>query len=57
MSHQLLKENLPTEQTVDGKAMFLVTAGGNVKSLRCTASSTRTKQQCGKPALKTSTTQ
>ncbi len=57
MSHQLPKENLSTEQTVDGKAMFLVTAGGRIKCLRCKASSTRTKQQCGKPALKTSTTQ
>jgi len=57
MSHQLPKENLSTEQTVDGKAVFLVTAGGQIKCLRCTASSTRTKQQCGKPALKVSTTQ
>ena len=57
MSHQLPKENLTTEQTVDGKAVFLFTAGGQIKCLRCTASSTRTKQQCGKPALKTSTTQ
>ena len=57
MSHQLPKENLSTEQTVDGKEMFLVTAGGQIKCLRCTASSTRTKQQCGKPALKTSKTQ
>ena len=44
-------------QRPDGKEQFLVTAGGNIKCLRCTASSTRTKQQCGKPALKTSTTQ
>jgi hypothetical protein len=57
MSHQLTKENNSTEQTVDGKAMFLITAGGQIKCLRCTASSTRTKQQCGKPALKASTTQ
>ena len=57
MSHKLPKENLSTEQTVDGKEMFLVTAGGQIKCLRCTASSTRTKQQCGKPALKVSTTQ
>jgi len=57
MSHQLPKENISTKQTVDGKAMFLVTAGGQIKCLRCTASSTRTKQQCGKPAMKVSTTQ
>jgi hypothetical protein len=57
MSNQQPKENLSTKQTVDGKTMFLVTAGGQIKCLRCTASSTRTKQQCGKPALKVSTTQ
>jgi len=57
MSHQQPKKQPSTEQTVDGKAMFLVTAGGQIKCLRCTASSTRTKQQCGKPALKVSTTQ
>jgi hypothetical protein len=57
MSHQQPKENISTEHTVDGKTMFLVTAGGQIKCLRCTASSTRTKLQCGKPALKTSTTQ
>jgi hypothetical protein len=57
MSHQQPKENISTEHTVDGKAMFLVTAGGQITCLRCTARSTRTKQQCGKPALKVSTTQ
>ena len=35
----------------------LITAGGRIRCLRCTAQSTRTKQQCGKPALKTSRTQ
>jgi len=57
MSHQQPKENLSTELTVDDKVMFLITAGGQITCLRCTACSTRTKQQCGKPALKTSTTQ
>jgi hypothetical protein len=57
MSLQLPKEQLSTEHTVEGKAMFLITAGGQIRCLRCTASSTRTKQQCGKPALKVSTTQ
>lgn len=57
MSHQLPKENLSTDQIVHGKEMFLVTAGGQIKCLRCTASSTRTKQQCGKPAMKVSSTQ
>ena len=36
---------------------YLLTAGGRIRCLRCTAQSTRTKQQCGKPALKTSKTQ
>ena len=36
---------------------FLTTAGGRIKCLRCTALSTRTKQQCGRPALKTSKAQ
>ena len=36
---------------------YLMTAGGRIRCLRCTAQSTRTKQQCGKPALKTSRTQ
>jgi hypothetical protein len=57
MSHQQPKENISTEHNVDGKAMFLITAGGQIKCLRCTAGSTRTKLQCGKPAMKTSTTQ
>jgi hypothetical protein len=35
----------------------LLTAGGRIKCLRCTAKSSRTKQQCGKPALKSSKTQ
>jgi hypothetical protein len=36
---------------------YLLTAGGRIRCLRCTANSTRTKKQCGKPALKNSTTQ
>jgi hypothetical protein len=57
MIHQIPKNKSSPETTVDGKAMYLVTAGGKIKCLRCTARSTRKKQQCGKPALKTSTTQ
>ena len=41
----------------DGKAKYLVTGGGKIVCLRCTAKSTRTKQQCGRPAIKTSRTQ
>ena len=56
MSHEMTKEQTAS-QLPEGKEQYLVTAGGNIKCLRCRASSTRTKQQCGKPALKTSTTQ
>lgn len=54
MSHQLPQENLSTEQMVDGKEMFLVTAGGQIKCLRCVAKSSRTGVQCSKPALRIS---
>lgn len=33
---------------------LLLTAGGRITCVRCTAKSTRTKQQCGRPALKSS---
>jgi hypothetical protein len=36
---------------------MLVTGGGRITCLRCTARSKKTGQQCGKPALKTSRTQ
>ena len=36
---------------------FLSTAGGRICCARCTAQSSRTKLQCGRPALKTSKTQ
>ena len=36
---------------------FLATAGGRIRCARCTAKSSRTKLQCGRPALKTSKTQ
>lgn len=37
--------------------IFLTTANGRICCLRCTAQSTRTKEQCGRPALKISKTQ
>jgi len=37
--------------------LLLSTAGGRICCARCTAQSTRTKLQCGRPALKTSKTQ
>lgn len=39
------------------KETFLSTAGGRICCLRCTAQSTRTGQQCRRPALTLSTTQ
>jgi hypothetical protein len=45
------------EYTADGKEKYLLTAGGKIRCLRCTARSSRTKMQCAKPALKSSTTQ
>jgi hypothetical protein len=36
---------------------YLITAAGKIQCLRCTAHSSRTGLQCGRPALKTSRTQ
>ena len=36
---------------------FVTLAGGRIRCLRCMAQSPRTKQQCGKPAMKSSRTQ
>ena len=36
---------------------LLSTAGGRIRCARCTAQSSRSKQQCGRPTLKTSKTQ
>ena len=34
------------EFTADGKAKYLLTGGGKIVCLRCTAKSSRTKEQC-----------
>ena len=57
MSTQATKINLEGEYTAEGKARYLLTGGGAICCKRCTASSTRTKEQCGRPALKASRTQ
>ena len=41
----------------EGEDQYLVTGGGKITCLRCTAKSTRTKLQCGRPAIKTSRAQ
>ena len=40
----------------EGKEQYLLTGGGKITCLRCTAKSSRTKLQCGRPAIKTSRT-
>jgi hypothetical protein len=51
-------ENQPThEPTIDGKAMYLTTAGNRIFCLRCLAKSSRTGVQCAKPALRVSSHQ
>ena len=50
----VLSRNKSCEQPL---VMHLVTAGGRIKCLRCTAQSSRSKRQCLKPALKVSRTQ
>ena len=45
------------EFTDESKAKYLITGGGKITCLRCTAKSTRTKLQCGRPAIKSSRTQ
>ena len=57
MSAKTTDKQSDGEFKADGKEMYLVTAGGQIRCLRCTASSTRSKLQCAKPALKLSTTQ
>jgi hypothetical protein len=57
ISDSILKLKSLDEYSADGKAKYLKTAGGKINCLRCTALSTRTKLQCGRPAIKTSRTQ
>jgi hypothetical protein len=53
-----LDENGCGEGALHGdKEHYLLTGGGKITCLRCTAKSTRTKLQCGRPAIKTSRTQ
>ena len=42
---------------MDNISRTLITCGGKITCLRCTAMSKRTRVQCGKPALKSSKTQ
>ena len=57
MSDSIRKLQSSGEYTDDGKTKYLVTGGGNITCLRCTAKSSRTKLQCGRPAIKAFRTQ
>ena len=57
MSEKVSVKQAKEEYSAEGKAQYLQTAGGNITCLRCTAQSSRTKLQCGRPAIKTSRTQ
>ena len=57
MTALIHEKQYASEHNADGKAKYIKTAGGNITCLRCTAKSSRTKLQCGRPALKSSRTQ
>ncbi len=57
MSYKVCVEQAKEEYSAESKAQYLQTAGGNITCLRCQAKSSRTKLQCGRPAIKTSRTQ
>ena len=57
MSEKVSVKHVKEECSAQGKAQYLQTAGGNITCLRYTAKSSRTKQQCGRPAIKTSRSQ
>ena len=57
MSEKVSVKHVKEECSAQGKAQYLQTAGGKITCLRCTAKSSRTKLQCGRPAIKTSRTQ
>ena len=57
MSARSAKNMSGHEYFADGNSKYLSTGGGKIVCLRCTAKSSRTKLQCGRPAIKTSRTQ
>jgi len=57
MTARINEKQQLNEYTTDSKDMYLLTGGGQITCLRCTAQSSRTKLQCGRPAIKTSRTQ
>ena len=57
MSTEINKSECAAQYGREGYEAYLETAAGRIRCKRCTAKSTRTKLQCGKPALKESRTQ
>ena len=57
MIKQTLEDQPSAETSSDGKAMYLLTAGGRIRCLRCAALSKRSGAQCGRPASNGSKTQ
>jgi hypothetical protein len=57
MTDKVSVKKVNEECFAEGKAKYLQTAGGKINCLRCTAKSSSTKLQCGRPAIKTSRTQ
>ena len=57
MTDKVSVKQAKEEYSAEGKVKYLQTAGGKITCLRCTAKSSRTKLQCGRPAIKTSRTQ
>ena len=57
MSTEISKSKGPEQYGRPDYEQYLTTAAGRIKCLRCTAKSSRTKLQCGKPALRESRTQ
>jgi len=57
MTALIHEKQYANEFNAEGKAKYLQTAAGKITCLRCTAKSTRTKLQCGRPALTISSNQ
>ena len=57
MTNLPLEDQPSAEPTIEGKAMYLTTAGNRIFCLRCLAKSSRTGFQCSKPALRVSSHQ
>ena len=57
MSDKVSVKQVNEGYSAEGKAEYLQTAAGKITCLRCQAKSTRTKMQCGRPALTISSKQ